>query len=78
MVRLIAHGWVFSFFWTAAAICISGCADDVDGTPWTEIERPLPTPAQPSLTHSPTHWPLTKSPSKTVLITGHSDSRSRA
>jgi hypothetical protein len=28
--------------------------------------------------HSPTHRPLTKSPSKTVLITGHSDSRSRS
>ncbi len=40
MVRLIAHGWVFSFFWTAAGYLYLWLRHDVDGTPWTEIERP--------------------------------------
>jgi hypothetical protein len=39
VVRVIAHGWIFSFFWTAAAYLYLWLRQDVDGTPWTEIER---------------------------------------
>jgi len=37
-VRLIAHGWVYSFFWTAAGLLYLWLRQDVDGTPWDEIE----------------------------------------
>jgi hypothetical protein len=39
-VRLLAHGWVFSFFWTSAALLYLWLRHDVDGTPWTEIDPP--------------------------------------
>ena len=49
LVRLIAHGWVFSFFWTAAAISVSLAAPRHR---WHSLDRdrtaPLPMPAQPS------------------------------
>jgi hypothetical protein len=38
LVRLIADGWVYSFFWTAAANIYLWLRYDVDGTPWTETE----------------------------------------
>ncbi len=38
IVRLLAHGWVYSFVWTAAAILYLWLRHDVDGTPWDEIE----------------------------------------
>ena len=38
VVRLLAHGWIFSFFWTAAAYLYLWLRQDVDGTPWCEIE----------------------------------------
>jgi hypothetical protein len=41
-VRLIAHGWVFSFFWTAAAYLYLWLRHDVDGSPWDEIEPHRP------------------------------------
>ena len=37
-VRLLAHAWVYSFFWTAAALLYLWLRQDVDGTPWDEIE----------------------------------------
>jgi hypothetical protein len=37
-VRLVAHGWAYSFFWTAAALIYLWLRHDVDGTPWSEIE----------------------------------------
>jgi len=37
-VRLLAHGWTYSFFWTAAALLYLWLRHDVDGTPWSEIE----------------------------------------
>ncbi len=39
-VRLVAHGWVFSFFWTAAAYLYLWLRLDIDGSPWTEIDPP--------------------------------------
>ena len=41
VVRLLAHGWIFSFFWTAAAYLYLWLRQDVDGTPWTEIDPPV-------------------------------------
>ncbi len=38
VVRLLAHSWVYSFFWTAAALLYLWLRQDVDGTPWDEIE----------------------------------------
>jgi hypothetical protein len=40
LVRLIAHGWVFSFFWTAAAYVYLWLRQEIDGVPWYEIEPP--------------------------------------
>jgi hypothetical protein len=37
-LRLLAHGWTYSFYWTAAALLYLWLRHDVDGTPWTEIE----------------------------------------
>lgn len=41
VVRLLAHGWVFSFFWTAAAYLYLWLRLDIDGSPWTEIDPPV-------------------------------------
>ena len=41
VVRLLAHGWIFSFFWTAAAYLYLWLRLDVDGTPWSEIDKPV-------------------------------------
>jgi hypothetical protein len=41
VVRLLAHGWIFSFFWTAAAYLYLWLRLDIDGTPWTEIDPPV-------------------------------------
>ncbi|MFI5459411.1 MAG: hypothetical protein ACHRXM_28640 [Isosphaerales bacterium] len=38
VVGLLAHGWIYSFFWTAAALLYLWLRHDVDGTPWSEIE----------------------------------------
>jgi hypothetical protein len=37
VVRLIAHGWIYSFFWTAAAFLYLWLRQDVDGTPWNDL-----------------------------------------
>jgi hypothetical protein len=42
VVYLIAHGWIFSFFWTAAAYLYLWLRLDVDGSPWYEIEPHRP------------------------------------
>jgi hypothetical protein len=39
-VALVAHGWVYSYFWTAAAIVYLLLRQDVDGTPWHVIAAP--------------------------------------
>jgi hypothetical protein len=41
-IDLVAHGWIYSFFWTAAAFLYLWLRHDVDGTPWTEIDPPAP------------------------------------
>jgi hypothetical protein len=38
LVRLLAHAWVYSFFWTVAAYLYLWLRQDVDGQPMTEIE----------------------------------------
>ena len=39
-VRLLAHAWVFSYFWTAAALLYLWLRHEVDGTPTTVIDPP--------------------------------------
>jgi hypothetical protein len=39
-VRLLAHAWVFSYFWTAAALLYLWLRHEVDGTPSTLIDPP--------------------------------------
>jgi hypothetical protein len=40
LVRLVAHGWIYSFYWTAAALVYLWLRQQVDGTPWQETEPP--------------------------------------
>jgi hypothetical protein len=40
VVNLVAHGWAYSFFWTAAALIYLWLRHDVDGTPWEDLEPP--------------------------------------
>ena len=40
VVQLLAHGWIYSFYWTAAANLYLWLRHVVDGTPPTAIERP--------------------------------------
>jgi hypothetical protein len=47
VVRLLAHGWIYSFFWTAASFLYLWLRHDIDGSPWTEIE-PAGSDARPS------------------------------
>jgi hypothetical protein len=44
VVQLIAHAWIYSFFWTATALLYLWLRHDVDGTPWTEINLPAVSP----------------------------------
>lgn len=49
VVRLLAHSWIYSFYWTAAALVYLWLRHDVDGTPWDEIEPDeRPSTAAPS------------------------------
>jgi hypothetical protein len=51
-VALVAHGWIYSFFWTAATIVYLLLRQDVDGTPWHAIlppqRRDLPFDSEPA------------------------------
>ena len=58
-------------------IFICGCDTTSTALPGPRSTRPC-RPRPSSDYRSPSHRPLTKSPSKTVPITGHSDSRSRS
>jgi hypothetical protein len=37
VIRLLQHGWIYSFFWTVAALLYLWLRQDVDGTPWTDL-----------------------------------------
>ena len=43
-VRLLAAGWAFSFFWTAAAGLYLWLRHEVDGTPWADVDLPAVIP----------------------------------
>jgi hypothetical protein len=48
LVRLLAHAWIYSYLWTVAACVYLWLRQDVDGTPWSEIDPPgVITPAPP-------------------------------
>ncbi len=40
VVWLLAYGWVYSYFWSAAAQIYLLLRQDVDGTPWDDIHLP--------------------------------------
>ena len=37
-VRLLAHAWIYSYFWSAAALLYLWLRHEVDGTPTTVID----------------------------------------
>ena len=39
-MNLVAHGWAYSFFWTAAALIYLWLRHEVDGTPWEDLDPP--------------------------------------
>ena len=39
-VGILAKSWIYSFFWTAAALVYLWLRQDVDGTPWSECDLP--------------------------------------
>ncbi len=43
-VRLVAHAWVYSYFWTAATMVYLGLRQFNDGTPFDVIDPPGPDP----------------------------------
>ena len=51
VVEVLAQGWVYSYFWTAAALIYLRLRLDVDGTPWNVVyqaEPPAPSGPEPS------------------------------
>jgi hypothetical protein len=40
IVGLLAHGWIYGYFWTSATIIYLLLRRDVDGTPWHAIAAP--------------------------------------
>jgi hypothetical protein len=40
VVSLLAHAWAYSFFWTAAAHIYLWLRQEVDGTPWEDLDPP--------------------------------------
>ena len=50
-VALLAHAWIYSYFWTAASTIYLLLRRDVDGTPWHDVARedravPKPEPVE--------------------------------
>jgi hypothetical protein len=41
-VRLVAAGWVYTYFWSAGAVIYLILRQDVDGTRWNDIDPPAP------------------------------------
>jgi hypothetical protein len=65
LVVLLAFGWIYSYFWTAAAHIYLLLRHDVDGTPWHDLPTPgidtpplLPTPGA---SHEPGAVPAAES-----------------
>ncbi len=52
LVGLLAHGWIFSYFWTSAATIYLLLRQEVDGDPWHVVAMPDrdDVPAQPEPT----------------------------
>ena len=38
VVGLLARGWIYAYFWTAASFIYLLLRHDVDGTPWTDVK----------------------------------------
>ncbi len=66
-VRLLAHGWVFSFTYSAAALLYLWLRNDVDSTPWTEIDRPA---ARPRSTSGQPHSATVPAPAASISTSG--------
>jgi hypothetical protein len=84
-VRLLAQGWAFSYFWTAAAVLYLGLRHEVDGKAWNEIDPecaaaatvaapPMPTtPAVVSGDSAPVTSPAAEIDASTPTPTHHAD-----
>jgi hypothetical protein len=48
VVRILAHGWIYSYFWTAASLIYLTMRQDVDRTDWRQVALP-PAPPNPLL-----------------------------
>ncbi|WP_406700704.1 hypothetical protein V5E97_18100 [Singulisphaera sp. Ch08] len=48
VVGLLAHGWIYSYFWSAASTIYLLLRQDVDGTDWRQVALP-PAPPNPLL-----------------------------
>lgn len=44
IVRLLAHGWIYAYFWSAASLIYLTIRQDVDGTDWRQVALPEATP----------------------------------
>jgi hypothetical protein len=53
LVGLVAHGWIYSYFWTSAATIYLILRQDVDGTPWHVIAAPERRPFDVDLEPAP-------------------------
>ncbi|MBV8611759.1 MAG: hypothetical protein JO034_30500 [Singulisphaera sp.] len=56
VVRLLVHGWAYSYFWASAAVIYLLLRHDVDGTPWQTVAlvgREAPAPAPPKVAPPP-------------------------
>ena len=40
LVELVVHGWVYAYFWSAAALVYLLLRHDVDGTDWYQVAAP--------------------------------------
>jgi len=67
VVRLLAHGWVYSFTWSAAALVYLWLRNDVDSLHWTEIELPV---AQTIVTSSPIPAAPSRAPDAPIAAPG--------
>jgi hypothetical protein len=50
VVGILARSWIYSFFWTAAALLYLWLRNDVDGTPWSDCDPPFARVAPTQLT----------------------------
>ena len=58
MVALVAHAWIYSYFWSSASITYLLLRHDVDGTPFHEISLPEPPVPKVEASAQPSEEPV--------------------